>query len=242
MEKNYVNYKYPNIGRARDIRGPYGAITDPTSGNLVVAMGFEGLLLRDQTGAWKWIAVNGYQKIQPTRMDMLKLIPQEVWESGFFFFLFSLSISLGKLGFKNYKVFIALIIGLAFCFLLVLIKAHLYLILVILNTADLDLVNNPIYELVPALIILLGMSVLTFLAVKRTWQEHRARVLKLIAFSSCIMFSYWLVFILWSQGLIFTNYRDASTIGSLLIAIVIFIFPLAKENPTKATEGSSNPR
>jgi len=40
---------------------PYAALVDTASGNLILAMGLNGILLRPPAGAWTWVAVGSYQ-------------------------------------------------------------------------------------------------------------------------------------------------------------------------------------
>jgi hypothetical protein len=45
--------------------GPHDAIADPVSGNILFAMGHQGVLLRTASGAWAWSPVAGYRPLEP---------------------------------------------------------------------------------------------------------------------------------------------------------------------------------
>lgn len=48
---------------------PLDALIDPTNGNLLLAMGHRGLLMRESDGNWDWIAVGTYEFIEKTRTE-----------------------------------------------------------------------------------------------------------------------------------------------------------------------------
>ena len=80
MGKNYVNLKFSEMGSTpRDMRGPFSAVSDPNRGNLIVAMGIEGVLVRSKDNQWTWVSLGGFKQINPSRSDMLKLIPNQEW-------------------------------------------------------------------------------------------------------------------------------------------------------------------
>lgn len=62
--------------------GPRSGLIDPNTGNVVLAMGWDGVLLRDNTGKWFWVSVGEYH------LDELSSIGQvtnilffELWEA-----------------------------------------------------------------------------------------------------------------------------------------------------------------
>ncbi len=60
--------------------GPADALIDPQTGNVVVAMRHEGVLVRDKNGKWSWIAVGSYNRYEPRSLnDSLYLISGELW-------------------------------------------------------------------------------------------------------------------------------------------------------------------
>ncbi len=60
--------------------GPADALIDPQTGNVVVAMRHEGVLVRDKNGRWSWIAVGSYDRYEPrSPNDILYLVSGELW-------------------------------------------------------------------------------------------------------------------------------------------------------------------
>jgi hypothetical protein len=54
--------------------GPQDALIDPSSGNLLLAMGFRGLLMRESNGQWKWIPVGIYRFIEETPPEYVRML------------------------------------------------------------------------------------------------------------------------------------------------------------------------
>jgi hypothetical protein len=59
QEQTYVRMTRP--GNLMFTSGPYAAMIDPSTGNLVLAMGQEGVLVRNPGGQYTWVAVGTYQ-------------------------------------------------------------------------------------------------------------------------------------------------------------------------------------
>ncbi len=51
--------------------GPFEVAFDPTSGNVVAAMGFDGVLVRPRDGQWRWINIGSYSHADLTRIDQI---------------------------------------------------------------------------------------------------------------------------------------------------------------------------
>jgi hypothetical protein len=51
--------------------GPFDAVFDQTSGNLVVSMGFDGMLVHPPNGEWNWISIGPYHRENIYRFDRL---------------------------------------------------------------------------------------------------------------------------------------------------------------------------
>jgi hypothetical protein len=56
------------------VGGPYDAVVDPLSGNLVVAMGLQGLLVRTPGGEWNWVGVGNFQKVSDASSERIGLL------------------------------------------------------------------------------------------------------------------------------------------------------------------------
>ncbi len=52
-------------GNPEYVAGPLHALADPASGNLLFAMGQQGVLVHGADGRWTWAAVDGYHTLQP---------------------------------------------------------------------------------------------------------------------------------------------------------------------------------
>jgi hypothetical protein len=60
--------------------GPADALIDSQTGNVIVAMRREGVLVRDRNGKWSWMAVSSYSRFEPRNLyDTLYLISGELW-------------------------------------------------------------------------------------------------------------------------------------------------------------------
>ncbi|MBN1120012.1 MAG: hypothetical protein JXJ17_02950 [Anaerolineae bacterium] len=60
MEARVALYSRMRSGAYAASAGPFDAIVDPGSGNLVVAMGYDGVLVRDPSGEWQWVTVGPF--------------------------------------------------------------------------------------------------------------------------------------------------------------------------------------
>jgi hypothetical protein len=48
---------------------PHTATANPATGNVIFAMGLEGVLVRTASGEWHWARVGGYAHVEPDRVD-----------------------------------------------------------------------------------------------------------------------------------------------------------------------------
>ena len=63
--------------------GPFDAVLHRASGNLIVAMGLEGVLVRLPYGEWRWVAVGNLSVPELKRLDQIAaLIGDELWLGG----------------------------------------------------------------------------------------------------------------------------------------------------------------
>jgi hypothetical protein len=79
-EARVAYYQATRVGVA-GYPGPHEAVVDPGTGNLVVAMGHEGVLVRRAaTGDWQWVAVGDYRFEHITRPNqVVALLWGELW-------------------------------------------------------------------------------------------------------------------------------------------------------------------
>ena len=66
MTRNYLdmNQLIPKGAQISLVRGPFSALPDPGTGNLIVAMGLEGVLVRPKEGEWRWVKVGEFEHIK----------------------------------------------------------------------------------------------------------------------------------------------------------------------------------
>lgn len=57
---------------AYDNRGPYDAILQSGTGNLVVTMGIEGVLVKTPAAEWRWVDLGPYHHVEPSDLDFVK--------------------------------------------------------------------------------------------------------------------------------------------------------------------------
>jgi hypothetical protein len=88
-EPDQTYLKLTHSGNIQFGSPPYAAVFDTTSGNLIVAMGLDGVLVRRSSGVWTWVAVGPYQH------DSL----QQAGVAGLLFLL-------------SYQIFLAVLVGL----------------------------------------------------------------------------------------------------------------------------------
>ena len=56
------------------LQGPLDALIDPNTGNVIFAMGHEGVLIRKANGTWKWVAVGPYHRLDYRGLKLYKLL------------------------------------------------------------------------------------------------------------------------------------------------------------------------
>jgi hypothetical protein len=59
-EKRYFENHLHDVHNSRYAIGPLDAVGDPATGNILFAMGYEGILLRKGNGEWQWVAIGDY--------------------------------------------------------------------------------------------------------------------------------------------------------------------------------------
>ncbi|MEO8606322.1 MAG: hypothetical protein ABI690_00445 [Chloroflexota bacterium] len=72
VRQYYQHQKTDQIGIAINASpGPFDAIIDKVTGNLVVAMGQDGMLVRTPNGQWTWIEIGQYHRVEIYRFDRI---------------------------------------------------------------------------------------------------------------------------------------------------------------------------
>jgi hypothetical protein len=198
------------------IRGPFDVIRDPFTGNILVAMGYEGMLLKTPDKAWEWIEIEGNKKIQtPSRLGMIGQIEIHLWIVALSIALFSGLICLRSIKNKKTKIW----------------KIFIYSSILLILSAITDLsspTTEGFYKLPPifpnVICVLIGIIVfiVTFVHLKRENKNPFSvvfpKIIGFFIFSTGIV--YILPMILWSQG-IKINLPDAGLLGLGLSAIYL---------------------
>ncbi len=71
VRRSYHHQKDISYGIVITRPGPFDALIHRSTGNLVVAMGHDGILLRTPGGEWQWVAVGPYYLADIAHLDML---------------------------------------------------------------------------------------------------------------------------------------------------------------------------
>ena len=58
--------------------GPLDAVIDPVSGNVIFAMGYEGILIRRPDQTWHWVSMGNYQRVNDRELSFYSLLWGEI--------------------------------------------------------------------------------------------------------------------------------------------------------------------
>jgi hypothetical protein len=84
-EAERAYYEKTHSGYVEFEPGPLDAITDPLTGNVILAMGHEGVAVRTPDGAWHWVPVGEYSRVRlGDASTILSLLSGEAALSFFF--------------------------------------------------------------------------------------------------------------------------------------------------------------
>lgn len=234
VEKNWVNRNYADIGfTPRDVRGPFDAITDPQTGNLIVAMGFEGVIVQPENGNWTWIEVDGLSAIKPSRSEMLDMILIQDWVRVPLIMLFVILFGLNKLGYKKIPVWRTILMILSVWFILIPFAMNALIITIIFPETYLKLINQQIYEIIPPLMLIFALFSILLIDLRSTLRQIQPTIQKIVNVSILTGLGYWFVFASWSQGILVITYGQAYLIGiTFLIGALIMVHLITKKMNT----------
>ena len=84
----YKRFRDSEWGRTEMDPGPLDAVIHPSTRNVVVAMGHEGVLVRTPNGEWHWVAVGPYERVDLKSAGTIRsLISGELWLALVLFFM-----------------------------------------------------------------------------------------------------------------------------------------------------------
>jgi hypothetical protein len=194
---------------------PTAAEIDRQTGNLILGMGLEGVLVKTPDGLWQWMGIDDYQHIEPRGVAILvKAVTSPVLLSelcasiSLACFMFGLALLVW--GNKKKTLKIALVLN-ALAFGLPLFRG-LY------AGSFLDM---SMYVLcAQGLLIVAGLALLA--ASSEVWPvQPRIRRRFAVIVSILGMILYWIPYVLWTQNII--PERQTATVSALIIAAVMVV-------------------
>jgi hypothetical protein len=210
QEAKYAYYERANTPIQWYWRAPSDALVDSSTGNLVVAMGIEGALIRTPDGTWDWIPVGPYHHVEVRRVDQLWLLLWgELWLAASVF-VAALSRVSAPLEVRRRRHTLAE----AACW-----------ILLGLSVLSGPAVNGFSYLQFPVVgLLILSSTLAAAVGLTASWRVyHRARratsIVAIIALGTACLFL--LPYLLWSQGAI-PHYNTAAVFAALLVGAGLF--------------------
>jgi hypothetical protein len=202
---------------------PYAAMFDSTSGNLVVAMGLDGVLVRRASGDWTWVSVGPY------RHDSLS-------QDGI----------AGLLALLFYQIFLAILVGLGWIFTRsasLMNAPRVWTILGWIGLAALSLLVVPdfvtsTYLATGTWIALAFMSIASLIALLVAIFNLKGRFFRMLPGgllqAALLAAACLLPYALWGMHIlpVYTYAFIASTILVLILFVVLSLGKLVKINPT----------
>ena len=99
--------------------GPFDAVVQSSTGNVIAAMGQEGVLVRTAAGVWQWVSVGPYAVTELNRFDRVASLLSEEMRVALAFGLLTLATLLRagrRAGWSSVFLFLAWGIGVLLCF------------------------------------------------------------------------------------------------------------------------------
>jgi hypothetical protein len=189
--------------------GPFDALVH--GGNVVVAMGREGVLVRPASGAWQWVSVGPYAVTELNRVDrVVALLSDELRLALVFGLLMFITIIRDRRGAKWSGLFLALawIASVALCFIL---KPGYQS-----WRPTLMGVISPTTYITGAIALLMAA-----VQVRRAWRDRRRAIGVAALFALAAAIGFALPFILWTQGVM--PFYSTATFVALALLLVLTI-------------------
>jgi hypothetical protein len=185
--------------------GPYDAIFDSHTGNLVVAMGFEGVLVRDAKGTWNQVAVGEYHHEELSSDKVAALLSGEIGLAIILLFLIFPLLDRVEAGFRRRDIVLAVLSWVPWVFSVILSPAGMgsYMMLMVI-----------------VLMLVSGISAVTWLVVNKTWKSRLSSILLGILLSLCGAALFLTPYVLWGQGVI-ASYWDALRAGVTMLIVFL---------------------
>lgn len=234
VEKNWVNRNYADIGfTPRDVRGPFDAITDPQTGNLIVAMGFEGVIVQTENGNWTWIEVDGFSKIKPSISEIRGMSLIQDWVKVPLIMLIVILYGVNKLSHVKIPFWRTILLVLSFGYILIPFAMIPLIILFIVPEAYPKLINQEYYGLIPPLMVIIALFLIMLIDLRKTSHQNQPAIEKIVIVSIFTGLACWLAFALWSQGILVTYYIQSYLMGNtFFISALIMVTLITKRTNT----------
>lgn len=185
--------------------GPLDALFDARTGNLILAMGREGVLVRTSDGQWEWVAVGGYQYVPLEGLDQVAvLLRGEMWLA----VALTLVVFAGWSSRMSHRWGAWLVIGLGFVWLAVAVTAR---------PATVSGYVSVVAFFPTIALALLGLP----LAVWQGWRAYRASPSLLLGAAAVGLGAgllYLTPFVLWGFGIV-PRYRQALPVALFLVTL-----------------------
>jgi hypothetical protein len=191
-------------------------IIDPASGNLLLAMGHRGLLMREANGNWNWMAVGPYEHIEKTRPEDVRFLIDGHILLAISFLLLSISTAFARIN-KRRLLTIALGIFWTIWLYSVLCSSPINMIP---SGRGYDMSAIIYWGLI---YLTLGLSLLRgLLSLFILFRDHRKSLWRILIAATIGAVIFIVPFILWAYMLI-PNYSTAVIIGCTLPIIPLIV-------------------
>jgi hypothetical protein len=205
--------------------GPLDALIDRSTGNLVVAMGHDGILTRVSGGVWHWMSVGNYHKGDVYQVGVFLFIQHDLLAMGLLLVLLPATITL-----LNRRLPIIVLGGWVLWLLSFTLKGFISFVDVLF----------PFSTLLWALIVAGVLLNWKFARKLRFEYEGTLPIITVVILSLVTALLFLLPYILWARGSL-PNYGTASAFAALLtiasfIASVQYMrrrFPLKRKKPKR---------
>lgn len=206
--------------------GPYDAVFDNHTRNLIVAMGFEGALVRDTGGKWSPVAVGDYHHEDLSADLISALLSGEIGLAVILVFLSFALLDKVASGFRRWDIVLAVTGWLLWGGGVLIAPANI-------RIAG-DYISRPM-----VIMCMLGSAISGVIGVVggKIWKRRRSSILRGAALSLCGALLFLLPFLLWGQGTI-ERYQTAQIAAVVMMLIFLASSIVGMFKNRKASQAS----
>ncbi len=220
--------------------GPFDAVMHSKSGNLIVAMGREGVLVRTAQGEWRWVTVGTYAVPEIHSLNqLLSLLDGEIWLA---IVLLLLAMStlilvarlLGRRQARQRLMVVLLVITWSgWCIILLGFRPAIY------TRGQWDPYPDLMALAIGVVALLAGALALR--EIRLLWRENQRGVISTLIIAVIIMLIFLLPFVLWVQGVI-PFYATASVAAPIvtIVGLITGCFYLRRLNRVATQQTTSS--